>query len=56
MGYLYQAIQKSREEIVNRFQKMKKRFEPYLKIFYAQLDRLLHKYLHATGFWLNPKN
>lgn len=56
MGYLYQAIQKSWEEMVNRFQKRKKRFEPYLKILDAQLDRQLHKNLHATGFWLNPKN
>ncbi|OMO67035.1 hypothetical protein COLO4_30259 [Corchorus olitorius] len=50
------AIQKAREEIVKRFQRRKKRVEPYLKILDNRWDNQLHKNLHAAGYWLNPKN
>ncbi|XVE92860.1 hypothetical protein REPUB_Repub01dG0139600 [Reevesia pubescens] len=56
MGYLYEAIHRAREEMLKRFQGRKKKVDPYLKILDARWDRQLHKNLHATGYWLNPRN
>ncbi|XP_061341822.1 uncharacterized protein LOC133288137 [Gastrolobium bilobum] len=54
MGFLYQAIIKAREEMVRRFQRNKKKVEPYLKILDTRWDSQLRKNLHAAGYWLNP--
>ena len=54
MGYLYYVIHVDRDEIIKRFQRRKKRVEPYLKIFHSRWDNRLQKNLHAAGFWLNP--
>lgn len=32
IGYLYAAMHKARQEIIRRFQRRKKRIEPYLRI------------------------
>ncbi|XP_061370284.1 uncharacterized protein LOC133313002 [Gastrolobium bilobum] len=53
MGFLYQAIIKAREEMVRRFQRNKKKVEPYLKILDTRWDSQLRKNLHAAGYWLN---
>ncbi|XP_039119289.1 uncharacterized protein LOC120255512 [Dioscorea cayenensis subsp. rotundata] len=55
MGFIYEAINKAREEMRKRFQRRKKRVEPYLKIVDSRWDRQLHKNLHAAGYWLNPR-
>ena len=54
MGFLYQAIYKAREEMVRRFQRNKKKVEPYLSILDNRWDSQLRKNLHAAGYWLNP--
>ncbi|XP_061358953.1 uncharacterized protein LOC133303104 [Gastrolobium bilobum] len=54
MGYLYQAFYKAREEMVKRFQRKKKKVEPYLKILDSRWDSQLRRNLHAAGYWLNP--
>nr|XP_025661962.1 uncharacterized protein LOC112757621 [Arachis hypogaea] len=50
MGFLYQAFNKAREEMVKWFQQRKKIVEPYLKILDTRWDS---KNLHAAGYWLN---
>ncbi|XP_061347945.1 uncharacterized protein LOC133293390 [Gastrolobium bilobum] len=54
LGFLYQAIFKAREEMIKRFQRNKKKVEPYLKILDRRWDSQLRKNLHAAGYWLNP--
>ncbi|XP_061353108.1 uncharacterized protein LOC133297896 [Gastrolobium bilobum] len=54
MGFLYQAIFKAREEMIKRFQRNKKKVEPYLQILDRRWDSQLRKNLHAAGYWLNP--
>ncbi|XP_072067062.1 uncharacterized protein [Arachis hypogaea] len=54
IGFLYQAIYKAREEMVKRFQKIKRVVDPYLKILDTHWDSHLRKNLHAVGYWLNP--
>lgn len=54
MGFLYQAIHMARAEMVKRFQRNKKKVEPYLKILDQRWDSQLSKNLHAAGYWLNP--
>ncbi|XP_057418594.1 uncharacterized protein LOC130712797 [Lotus japonicus] len=54
MGFLYQAFYKTREEMVKRFQRNKKKVEPYLKIIDSRWDSQLRKNLHAACYWLNP--
>ncbi|XP_019432948.1 PREDICTED: uncharacterized protein LOC109339874 [Lupinus angustifolius] len=54
MGFLYQAFYKAREEMVKRFQRNKKKVEPYLNIIDSRWDSQLRKNLHAVGYWLNP--
>ncbi|KAL4373531.1 hypothetical protein AHAS_Ahas05G0091100 [Arachis hypogaea] len=39
MGFLYQAMNKAREDMVKRFQKRKRVVEPYLKILDSQFDK-----------------
>ncbi|XLR70135.1 hypothetical protein S83_020807, partial [Arachis hypogaea] len=54
MGFLYQAFNMAREEIVKRFRRRKKIVEPYLKILDTRWDSQLKKNLHAASYWLNP--
>ncbi|XLR15144.1 hypothetical protein S83_043082, partial [Arachis hypogaea] len=53
MGFLYQAIYKTRKEMVKKFQKRKKVVDPYLKILDSRWDLQLKRNLHAAGYWLN---
>ncbi|XP_031392355.1 uncharacterized protein LOC116204424 [Punica granatum] len=55
MGYLLEAMYKAREEMLKRFNRRKKKLEPYINILDARWDRQLHKNLHTAGYWLNPK-
>ncbi|XP_058770291.1 uncharacterized protein LOC131643935 [Vicia villosa] len=54
MGILYKSIVKARDEMVSRFQRNKKKVDPYLKILDKRWDSQLRKNLHAAGYWLNP--
>ncbi|XP_058732906.1 uncharacterized protein LOC131604488 [Vicia villosa] len=54
MGILYKSIVKARKEMVRRFQRNKKKVDPYLKILDKRWDSQLRKNLHAAGYWLNP--
>nr|XP_025608049.1 uncharacterized protein LOC112701517 [Arachis hypogaea] len=54
MGFLYQAFNMAREEMVKRFRRRKKIVEPYLNILDTCWDSQLKKNLHAIGYWLNP--
>ena len=39
-----------------RFNRRKKRIEPYLRILDSRWDNQIYKNLHAAGYWLNPSN
>nr|XP_025616612.1 uncharacterized protein LOC112708904 [Arachis hypogaea] len=54
MGFLYQAFNMAREEMVKRFRRRKKIVEPYLKILDTRWDSQLKRNLHAAVYWLNP--
>ncbi|XP_061363637.1 uncharacterized protein LOC133307195 [Gastrolobium bilobum] len=54
MGFLYQAIFKAKEEMIRRFQRNKKKVEPYLTNLDSCWDSQLRKNLHASNYWLNP--
>ncbi|KAH1193497.1 hypothetical protein GmHk_19G054530 [Glycine max] len=54
MGFLYQAMHKAREEMVRRFQRNKRKVEPYLEVLDRRWDSQLRKDLHAIGYLLNP--
>jgi hypothetical protein len=56
MGYLYGVIHAAKEEILQRFLTRKKVVQPFVEIIDACWDSQLGKYLHATGYWLNPSN
>lgn len=56
MGYLYAVMHKAWEEMIRRFQRRKKRIEPYFRIVESHWDKQLHKNLHANGYWLIPNN
>lgn len=43
MGYLYAAMHKAWEEMIRRFQRRKKRIEPYFRIVESHWDRQLYK-------------
>ncbi|XP_031387128.1 uncharacterized protein LOC116200422 [Punica granatum] len=55
MGYLLEAMYKVKEEMLKRFNRRKKKIEPYINILDARWDRQLHKNLYAAGYWLKPK-
>ncbi|XLR31743.1 hypothetical protein S83_059643, partial [Arachis hypogaea] len=50
MGFLYQAFNMAREEMVKRFRRRKKIVEPYLKILDTRWDSQLKRNLHAAGY------
>ncbi|XP_031394655.1 uncharacterized protein LOC116206052 [Punica granatum] len=51
MRFLLEAMYKAREEMLKRFNKRKKKIEPYINILDARWDRQLHKNLHAAEYW-----
>ncbi|CAL0320144.1 unnamed protein product [Lupinus luteus] len=54
MDFLYQAFYKAREDMAKRFQRNKKKVEPYLNIIDSRWDSQFRKNLHAAGYWLSP--
>ncbi|CAI8616012.1 unnamed protein product [Vicia faba] len=48
MGILYKSIVKARKDMVRRFQRNKKKVDPYLKILDKRWDSQFRKNLHAV--------
>jgi hypothetical protein len=55
MGYIYEAMDKAKEQIARNFKNIKKRYEDVWSILDLRWDRQLHGPLHAAGYFLNPK-
>jgi len=53
MGFLYQSMYKTIEEMVKRFQRNKIKVEPYLEVLNMCWDPQFRKDLHVASYWLN---
>ncbi|GJN36377.1 hypothetical protein PR202_gb25230 [Eleusine coracana subsp. coracana] len=54
MGYLYEAMDKAKENIKKRLRNKPSLYGPYIRVIDAMWDKQLHSPLHAAGFFLNP--
>ena len=55
MGYIYEAMDRAKEQIAQNFNLQKSRYERIWNIIDLRWDLQLHRPLHATGYFLNPK-
>ncbi|XP_065633406.1 uncharacterized protein LOC136069132 [Quercus suber] len=54
MGYLYEAMDKAKEEIKRRLKNKVSLYGNYIRVIDARWDKQLHSPLHAAGCFLNP--
>ncbi|XP_042963296.1 uncharacterized protein LOC122297331 [Carya illinoinensis] len=54
MGYLYDAMERAKENIKARFKNKVTTYMPFIKIIDAMWDKQLHSPLNAAGCFLNP--
>ncbi|KAK4548413.1 hypothetical protein RGQ29_032794 [Quercus rubra] len=54
MGYLYEAMDKAKENIKARLKNKISAYIPFTSVIDARWDRQLHSPLHAAGCYLNP--
>ncbi|XP_075665771.1 uncharacterized protein LOC142635513 [Castanea sativa] len=54
IGYLYEAMDKAKEEIKRRLKNKVSLYGHYIRIIDARWDKQLHSPLHAAGCFLNP--
>ncbi|XP_042950125.1 uncharacterized protein LOC122282239 [Carya illinoinensis] len=54
MGYLYDAMEKAKENIKARLKNKVSTFMPFIRVIDARWDKQLHSALHAAGCLLNP--
>ncbi|KAF5465624.1 hypothetical protein F2P56_015608 [Juglans regia] len=54
MGYLYDAMERAKENIKARCNNKVSVFNPFIRIINARWDKQLHSPLHAAGCFLNP--
>lgn len=55
MGYIYEAMDRAKEEIAKNFRGVKKRYKKIWKIIDERWDLQLHRPLHAAAYCLNPR-
>ncbi|XP_050207472.1 uncharacterized protein LOC126656891 [Mercurialis annua] len=55
MGYIYEVMDRAKEQIANNFNKQLTKYERVWKIIDTRWDLQLHMPLHAAGYFLNPK-
>jgi hypothetical protein len=55
MGYIYEAMDRAKEQIERNFEYVKMRYEDVWTIIDARWGLQLHTPLHAAGYYLNPK-
>ncbi|XP_039144882.1 uncharacterized protein LOC120282190 [Dioscorea cayenensis subsp. rotundata] len=55
MGYIYEAMDRTKEQIAQNFNCQKARYERIWHIIDTRWDLQLHRPLHAAGYFLNPK-
>ena len=54
MGYLYEAMDKAKEEIKRRLKNKVSLYGHYIRVIDARWDKQLHSPLHAAGCFFNP--
>ncbi|GJM86976.1 hypothetical protein PR202_ga02885 [Eleusine coracana subsp. coracana] len=54
MRYLYEAMDKAKENIKKRLRNKLSLYGPYIRVIDARWDKQLHSPLHAAGCFLNP--
>ncbi|XP_030934976.1 uncharacterized protein LOC115960295 [Quercus lobata] len=54
MGYLYEAMDKAKEEIKRRLKNKVSLYGHYVRVIDTRWDKQLHSPLHAAGCFLNP--
>ena len=55
MGYIYEAMDRAKEQIWKNFNDVQRRYRPILRIIETRWELQLHRPLHATAYFLNPK-
>ncbi|XP_061360438.1 uncharacterized protein LOC133304421 [Gastrolobium bilobum] len=55
MGYIYEAMDRAKEEIAESFNHEEKRYKDVWEIIDKRWDLQLHRPLHAAAYFLNPK-
>ena len=55
MGYIYEAMDKAKEEIASNFKNKKSRYSKTWKIIDDRWDIQLHRPLHTAAYFINPK-
>ena len=55
MGYIYEAMDRAKEQIQKNFNNVRSRYEQIWKIIDTRWDMQLHRPLHAAVYYLNPR-
>ncbi|XP_050263870.1 uncharacterized protein LOC126708093 [Quercus robur] len=55
MGYIYEAMDRAKEQIRKNFNDVQRRYRPILRIIETRWELQLHRPLHAAAYFLNPK-
>ncbi|XP_061357381.1 uncharacterized protein LOC133301719 [Gastrolobium bilobum] len=55
MGYIYEAMDRAKEQIAKKFNRVESRYKDIWEIIDKRWDLQLHRPLHAAGYYLNPK-
>ena len=55
MGYIYEAMNRAKEEIAKNFNQKEKNYKKIWEIVDTRWDMQLHRPLHAATYFLNPK-
>jgi len=55
MAYIYEAMNRAKEQIAENFQKIETRYKKMWKIIDTRWNFQLHRPLHAVAYYLNPR-
>ena len=55
MGFTYEAMDQSKEAIKEAYEGKRQKYISMWKIIDERWNRQLHRPLHATGYYLNPR-
>ena len=55
MSYIYEAMDRVKEQIRKNFNDVQRRYRPILRIIETRWELQLHRPLHAVAYSLNPK-
>lgn len=55
MGYIYEAMDKAKEQIAKNFNNVERRYKPIWDIIDKRWNMQLHRPLHAAAYYLNPR-